>query len=248
MNDRTAALVRRVPSEHRLAQFAVPSIFVTVLGSLVSLFAAEAFAVVWALLFVAVMSLRLFTSKRLGGSDPAVVAACYWCAIGLIACTPKDSVVAVVVGLIIWTSARPEHEWLPWPRIYARVAAGKADLLTWVADCPLWMLLAASTIGIGILTVVLGDTESFILFAVMGLVSLLLLTLTTTGGPIPATRALGRIAIFLACLAWATIAPWRIVLLGGCGVLALVSWSNVSRPLLNQAADRLGFMKRRGAK
>jgi hypothetical protein len=248
VSDRAGAIVRQVPGEHRLAQLAVPSIFVTVFGSLVSLFAAEVFAVIWALLFVVVMSLRLLTSKRWGGSDAAVVAGCYWCAIGFVACVPKDSFVAVAIGLIVWTSARPGHEWLPWPRIYSALAAGSADLLTWVADAPLWMLLAASTIGVGILTVVLGDTESFIWFAVIVLVALLLLALTTAGEPIPATRALGRIAIILACLAWAMIAPWRIILFGGCGVLALVSWSNVSRPLLSQAVDRLGFMKRRGAK
>jgi hypothetical protein len=211
-----------------LAQVAAPTIVVSLLASTASSVATEVFAVLWGLALIGALGLRLFISADGGDADAAVVAACYWAVLGLATCSPLDSFIAMAIGFILWTSARPGHEWLPWPTIYAKFSSTDNRPLAWVAAAPLWSVPAAAGASTVILTLLLGSGESLVLFIVLVLLALALLALSSAGEPVPATRALGRLAIVLACGAWAAASPWRIVLLGLCVVIALLSWRSAT--------------------
>jgi len=217
-------LSRRLPSEDRIAQIAVPSVVLSLLASFASVVAAEALAVIWALLLVGALSLRLLISTTGDELSGAVVAAGYWTLLGLAVCAPLDSLIAFGIAFVLWTSARPGHEWLPWPTIYARVATLTRGPVLWIAAAPLWAVSAAGGAGVALIALVYDSKTALPLFIALVVTTLLLLVLTSAGEPVPATRGLGRIAIVLSTWAWAAAAPWRVVLVGVCVVVGVASW------------------------
>ena len=212
-------LGRRLPSELVVARVMVPAFVVTVLASLASPGAAKVLAGIWALALVLSITARMSVTDN----EESLCAACpYWSAFGLACTAPVDAAVAVGAGLLVWTSARPGHEWLPWPMLYRCLARVHASLLDKVATTAIAAVPAAALCGALILWFVPSVGKGFAWFAGFGLAALLLLALTTAGNVVPATRAVGRVALVLVVFSFASISDVRPALVGATALLAVV--------------------------
>jgi hypothetical protein len=214
-----SGLRRRLPSELVVARVMVPALVATVLASLASPGAAKVSAGIWALALVLSITARMSATDN----EETLCASClYWSAFGLACTAPEDAAVAVGAGLLVWTSARPGHEWLPWPMLYRRLARIHTPLLDKVATTAVAAVPAAAFCGSLILWFVPSVGKGFAWFAGFGLAALLLLALTTAGKVVTATRAVGRVALVLVVFSFASISDVRPALVGATALLGVV--------------------------
>jgi len=216
-----SAISSHLPGEHVIARVMVPAVCLTVLVSLLGRTAAATAATVWAVAFVLAVVTRL-GAKR---DDGSAVAAGYWSVLGFVCAAPADAAAAVAAAFILWTSARPGAEWLPWAELYRKLARRQRAAVTRIATTPAYVILCAVTAAVVVLWLIPDVDKGFWWFAAFGLIGLLVLTLTTAGEVVPSTKAAGRLALVSGSLALASISNLRIALVLGAVLLCPVFWA-----------------------
>jgi hypothetical protein len=212
-------IYRRLPSELSQARVMVPAVITTVLASLASVTAAKVFAGIWGLALALSIIARTSAKK---GSETSPAACSYWSAFGLACAAPADAALALGAGLLIWTSARPGHEWLPWRMLYGRLTGARLAVLDKLAATAIAAVPATALGGVLLLWLIPAVGKGFAWFAGFGLAAVLLLALTTAGEAVPATRAIGKVALVLAIFGFGCISDLRFALVGAMALLAVV--------------------------
>jgi hypothetical protein len=223
-------LYRINPGELLVTQLVVPALLLTVLGGLVNGAVGGVFAVLWGVVLVVSVTARMSGSAMPGSSESVAIGGCYWSVLGLVCCAPGDAIAAVVAAFLLWTSARPGREWLPWPRFYQRLMRRSHGFLDRIAVAPVFVVPVAALVGTVILWPIPDVDKGFGWFAGFGLAALLLLVVTTAGAEAPVTRALARVALVLSCFSLASISQLRPSLLVVCILLGLVTWALEHHP------------------
>jgi hypothetical protein len=222
-------IYKQLPGEYRVVQIAVPAILATVAVGILSGRVATVLAVLWALIFVLSVLVRMSgTPARPRARNAAVC--CYWSALGLICAAPDEALIAVAAVFLLWTSARPGQEWIPWPKLYSRLLHQRRKLLEKIAAVNMLVVPAAALVGTLLFWLVPDVDKGMVWFVGFGLAALFLLGLTTAGQVVPATRALGQIAMVLLVFALASVPDLRIPLVVATALLIPVVWALPPRP------------------
>ncbi len=224
IDQRLSALSLQMPPERDLARWAVPAVLGTLVVGLVSRAGDYDLAWVWAVLVLVVWTTRWVGGDQ-GPRAVASAAAGYWSVLGFVAVGGLPAVGALAAASIVSTSARPAHQWLPWPQWHAALMHRAGGFAGRVAAAPVWVLCTAGLVGLLLVAATGLAATHGVAFVLLAIPAWAATVLSATGPVSSGSRGVGRIGFLLCLWAWGCFAsllwPSIVLMLGLTAVSAL---------------------------
>ncbi len=205
-------LATHVPGERDLARWAVPTVALTLVVTLGSRAWGGGLAWLWGILVLTVWATRWVVGDNRQRSVD-IAAAGYWSVLGLAAAGGMPTICAMGAGFVLSTSARPGHEWLPWPQWHVALMRVSGSTMARATTIRVSLLCAAGVLGLLLISATHLDRSHDVAFALLGLLAWVAFSVSATGPVSDGSRGVGRVGFLLGVWAWGSLIPlhWPLV-------------------------------------